>query len=381
MQKKSKSAADYALSTQLIHGGNKLIEGAIIPPIFQSANFVQGKVEHYTDIKYSRLSNTPQHLQLHEKLALLDRAEAALTFASGMAAVATTFLGLLSAGDHVLIQNPCYGGTTALVSDLERLGIETTFIDAGDATSYAKSAKANTKMIYVESISNPLLMVADLKGALKFAKTHGLISVIDNTFLSPAGFLPIPMGFDVVVHSATKFMNGHSDITVGVVACSEALLKPIHVLASHLGGSLDPHAAFLLDRGLKTLSLRYKAQCENAQGLAEFLNAHPKVERVLFPGLPHHPGHAAAKELFNGFGAVLSFESSVKDLLKRLKLPKNAASLGSVESLIVKPSESTHIAIDKNLRRASGISDNLTRVAVGIEDLEDLIADFKQALN
>ena len=376
----TKEKVDAALATQSIHAGHQDIGGAVITPIFQSANFLQKDVEHYSDVKYLRLSNTPQHNILHKRLAALDEGERAFTFASGMAAVSNALLAHLSAGDHALIQNPCYGGTTQLVPDLNRFGIETTFINALDSSSYKDALKPNTKVIYVESISNPLLGVADLKGAVSFAKAHDLISIIDNTFLSPAGFKPLPFGFDLVVHSATKFMNGHSDIVAGVVCGHESVMRPIEHLASHLGGSLDSHAAFLLERGLKTLNLRFKTQCQNAAQIARFLNEHKQVTHVNFPGIPTHPGHTRAKDWFEDFGAVMSFESKVPDVHKKLRYFVHAASLGSVESLVVKPSESTHLGVDPNERRASGIADDLIRLSIGVEDVQDLIDDLAQAL-
>jgi cystathionine beta-lyase/cystathionine gamma-synthase len=263
------------LETKLIHAGEPLprIAGAVEIPIFQSAMFEYAGETSYHDLKYIRLNNTPNHTALHAKLAALENAEAALVTASGMAAISATFLTVLSAGDHLLAQNCLYGGTHDLVTqDFAKFGIELDFIDADDRSSWPALLRPNTKAIYVEAMTNPLLEVADLQGVVEFARAHGLVSIIDNTFASPVNFRPIDIGFDLSLHSATKYLNGHSDIVGGSVAGSAELIERITHRMNHLGGSMDPHAAFLLNRGLKTLALRVRYQ--NQSRRLEWLAVH-----------------------------------------------------------------------------------------------------------
>ena len=286
-----------------------VIAGAVEAPIFQSATFEYRGEKRYDDVRYLRLNNTPNHLQLHAKLAELEGSEAALVTASGMAAISTTLLTVLSAGDHLLAQSCLYGGTHDFVTrEFAGLGLSVGFIDADRRDTWRAQLKPNTRAVYVEAMTNPLLEVADLKAVTEFARAHGLISIIDNTFASPVNFRPIEAGFDLSIHSATKYLNGHSDLVAGAVAGSAALIERIRHKANHLGGSLDPHAAFLLNRGLKTLALRVRYQNASALQIAQFLEAHPAVARVHYAGLESHPRHERARSLFAGFGGVLSFE-------------------------------------------------------------------------
>ncbi len=263
----------------------------------------------YDDLKYIRLNNTPNHRALAEKLAALENAEDALVTASGMAAITTTLLTLLSTGDHLLAQDCLYGGTHDFVTrDLEKFGISYDFIDGNNAESWERKVRPNTKAIYVETISNPLMQVPDLERVVEFAKAHNLASVIDNTFASPVNFRPLELGFDLSLHSATKYLNGHSDIVAGAVIGGAGLVEKITHTLNHLGGSLDPHAAFLLHRGMKTLAVRVKYQNESALKVASFLETHPAVSRVNYPGLSSHPQHDRAKRRFDGFGGMMSFE-------------------------------------------------------------------------
>lgn len=373
------------LSTLLVHAGHRAIEGAVVPPVFHSANYLNNDASDYGGVVYLRLSNTPQLLALGEKLAAIEGAERALPLASGMAAVSTALLSVLSAGDHLLVQRNVYGGTaTFLRDDLARLGVTATEIDAGRSEGWASAVTPQTKAVYVEGISNPLLEVPQLDAVVEFARARGLVSLIDNTFLSPAGFRPIPFGFDLVVHSATKYLNGHSDLVAGVVAGSAARIERVAHVAHHLGGSLDPHAAFLLDRGLKTLELRLLRQTDTAMRLAMFLSEHPSVARVRYPGLPGDPGHARAREFFDHFGAMITFdthtEAAASALLERVRIPLHAASLGGVETLVVRPSRSSHLGLAPSEREALGITDRMIRLSVGIEDPDDLVDDFARAL-
>src|SRR5213596_1673925 len=278
-------------------------------PVFQSAMYETAGEKSYDDITYIRLNNTPNAQALADKLASLENAESALVTASGMAAISTSLLTVLSAGDHLLAQDRLYGGTHDFVTrDLEKFGISYTFIDGNDPESWEKKVRPNTKAVYVETISNPLMQVPDLEAVVDFAKRHKLISIIDNTFASPINFRPPEHGFDLSVHSATKYLNGHSDIVAGAVIGGSELIEKITHRLNHLGGSLDPHAAFLLHRGMKTLALRVRQHNENAMNVASFLEGHRAIAKVNYPGLSSHPQHKRAERLFEGFGGMISFE-------------------------------------------------------------------------
>ena len=375
------------LETKLIHAGepDPRIQGAVCIPIFQSANFEYGDELDYHRLKYIRLNNTPNHVALHQKLSALENAEAALVTASGMAAISTTLLTILSAGDHLLIQDCLYGGTHDFVAkDLGSFGIAYSFINADDPDSWKRQLQANTKGIYVETMGNPLLQVPDLQAVVEFAKAHGLVSVIDNTFASPVNFRPAEWGFDLSLHSCTKYLNGHSDIVAGAVIGRDELVKKVKHRLDHLGGSLDPHAAFLLHRGMKTLALRVKFQNESALMIARFLEGHPSVAAVNYPGLESHSRYRRACELFNGFGGVVSFElkggvEEAQRFMRNTTLPISAPSLGGVESLITRPATTSHSGMSIKDRQRLVISDHLIRLSVGIEATGDLIQDFTQA--
>ena len=381
--------ARHHLQTQLIHAGEPEIrpEGAVVLPIYQSATFEYQGQRSYDQLRYIRLNNTPNHQALHAKLAAISGAEAALVTASGMAAITTTLLSFLGAGDHLLAQDCLYGGTLSfLTEEAPALGIEVDFIKGNDPSSWARYLRPTTRLIYVETMTNPLLEVPELEGVVGFARRRGLISVIDNTFASPVDFRPLALGFDLELHSATKYLNGHSDIVAGCVMGNKAHLGQITHRLNHLGGTLDPHACFLLHRGLKTLALRMRQHDENALALARFLEKRPEVERVNYPGLESHPQHQRAQRLFSGCGGVLSFElrgetAAADRLIAALKLPISAPSLGGVETLITRPATTSHAGLTPQQRAALGISDRLVRVAVGIEAAEDLCADFAQALD
>jgi len=355
-------------------------------PIFQSAMFEYAGETSYHDLKYIRLNNTPNHLALHAKLAALEGAEAALVTASGMAAIATTLLTLLSAGDHVLAQNCLYGGTHALLTnDFARLGLAVEFVDGDDPDSWRAALRPSTRAIYVEAMTNPLLEVADLAAVAAFARRHGLVSIIDNTFATPVNFRPLEAGFDLAIHSATKYLNGHADIVGGAVAGSAQQIERITHRLNHLGGSMDPHAVFLLNRGLKTLALRVRHQNQSALRIAQFLQSHPAVARVNYPGLETHPRHERARKLFAGCGGVLSFElrgdaQRADDFMRSTTIPIIAPSLGGVHTLLTRPATTSHSGMSPEERLRLGIRDNLIRMSVGIEATEDLLEDFGQAL-
>ncbi len=378
-----------SIDTKLIHAGEPQprILGAVSMPIFQSTMFEYSGETSYHDLKYIRLNNTPNHVVLHEKLAALENAETALVTGSGMAAISTSLLSLLSSGDHLLTQNCLYGGTHDFVTkDLGKFGISYDFIDANNPESWKKKLRSSTKAIYVETISNPLMQVPELEAIVEFAKSNSLLSIIDNTFASPINFRPAEWGFDLSLHSCTKYLNGHSDIVAGAAIGSTELVGKIKRGLDHLGGSLDPHACFLLYRGIKTLAVRVRYQNESGLKIAQFLNGHQKVEHVNYPGLERHPQHKTASRLFDGYGGMLSFElkgglEAAREFVRNTQLPVIAPSLGGVETLLTLPSTTSHSGMTPEDRRALGITDGLIRMSVGIEATEDLIEDLDQALN
>jgi cystathionine beta-lyase/cystathionine gamma-synthase len=300
----------HRIETRLIHAGepNPRIAGAVAMPVFQSSTYVFEGAGSYHDVRYIRLNNTPNHVALAEKLASIEGGEAAVVAASGMAAISTSLFALLRAGDHVLIQRDLYGGTHDFVTqDLPRFGVEHTFVGGADPASWERAIRPNTRVFYVESIANPLVHVADLDAAAAFARARGIVSMVDSTFASPINVRPIEHGFDLVVHSATKYLNGHSDIVAGAVIGRRELIEKIKHELDHLGGSLDPHACSLLHRGLKTLALRVRHQNESALALGRWLSDHPKISRVFYPFLPSHADYDRARALLSGGGGVLRF--------------------------------------------------------------------------
>ena len=376
------------LGTKVIHAGEPepRLHGAISIPVFQTAIFETTEDVGYHDIRYIRLNNTPNHTALQDKLASLENGEAALVAASGMAAISTTLLTILSSGDHLLAQGTLYGGTYSLITKhLPLLGISHTFLTAQEPESWAKLLRPTTRAVYVETMTNPLLQVEDLEAVVRFSREHGLISVIDNTFGSPVNFRPPEHGFDLSLHSCTKYLNGHSDLVAGAVIGRASLVERIKKRLDHLGGSLDPHACVLLHRGIKTLALRVEYQNHSALTLAQFLAAHPAVLQVNYPGLAQHPQHTRSRRLFDGFGGVLSFEHAnsligCMRFLERLQIPLRAPSLGGVESLVTRPASTSHAGLSPEERRSLGIGDSLIRVSVGIETTGDLLEDFDHAL-
>ncbi|MFW5714805.1 MAG: trans-sulfuration enzyme family protein [bacterium] len=375
------------MNTKLIHAGEPrpLIEGAVSLPIFQSSTFEYSGQES-EQARYIRLNNTPNHTALHEKLASIEGGEAALVTASGMAAISTALLAALKPGDRLLVQSDLYGGTHSFVTDdLPELGIGVDFIDAGQPDSWKAQLSDQTKAIYVESITNPLMKVCNLDAVVNFAREHGLVSMIDNTFTSPINYRPPQHGFDLSLHSCTKYLNGHSDVLAGAIVGRRELVDRCAKKLIHLGGTLDPHACSMLHRGMKTLDLRMQRHNENTVHIARYLQQHPKVTQVNFPGLPDSPYFQLASRLFDGFGGMLSFEvdggtEAAKRLIDSLQLPISAPSLGGVESLITRPATTSHASMSAEDRATAGISDSLIRFSVGIEDVDDLIKDLETAL-
>jgi cystathionine beta-lyase/cystathionine gamma-synthase len=376
------------IETKVVHAGEPRprIQGSVVMPVFQSATFEYAGEGRYDDVRYLRINNTPNQLVLHAKLAALEGSAAALVAASGMAAISTTLLTVLAAGDHLLAQNCLYGGTRDfLVGDFARFGLHVDFIDADAPASWRAKLRPTTRAIYVESMTNPLLEVCDLEAVVEFARAHGLVSIIDNTFASPVNYRPIEAGFDLCLHSATKYLNGHSDLVAGAACGPAELVERIRHRLNMLGGCLDPHAAFLLDRGLMTLALRVRYQNESALRIAQFLAAHPAVSRVNYAGLETHPRHARARRLFAGFGGVLSFElkgaaSRADEFCERVRIPAVAPSLGGVHTLLTRPATTSHAGLTPVERQQLGIGAGLLRLSVGIESTDDLLEDFAQAL-
>jgi len=379
----------YRLDTRLVHAGepSPRIGGAVSAPIFQTSTYETGDESRYEDVRYHRLNNSPNHHILAGKLASAEGADNAVVTSSGMAAIASALLSCLSAGDHVLVQRGLYGGTWAfLTEDLAALNITHTVIDGAAPETWAAALQTNTRVLYMEAITNPLIAIGELAAAADFAGSNGLVSIIDATFASPVNLRPVSLGFDLVVHSATKYLNGHSDLVAGAIAGGAEPMARVLKTLSHYGGCLSPHGCFLLYRSLKTLGLRVRAANRGAAAMAAVLAEHPAVSRVAYPGLPDDPSHERAKRWFSGFGGMLAFElrggtSAARQLIDQLELPIFAPSLGGTETLITVPALTTHLGISAADRAAQGISDGLTRISAGIEDPADLCEDLKAGLD
>lgn len=378
----------HRLETQLIHAGepNPRIGGSATMPIFQSTVFEYADGADYHDIRYPRLSNLPNHEVLRRKIAALERAEDALVTSSGMAAISTSLLTIADDGGHVLVQDGVYGGTHGLLEhDLPALGISHDTFDSSDPSSWESMVGPKTRAIYVEAITNPLLQVIDHRAVVEFARAHGITSIIDSTFATPVNFKPLDLGYDLCVHSATKYLNGHSDVVAGAIAGRGDLVKRIKLRLDHLGGSLDPHACYLLYRGLRTLAVRVGYQNESAGRIAQFLEQREEIERVIYPGLESHPQHTRARELFDGCGGMLSFvpvggDEVTEALLSALSLPVRGPSLGGVESLVSVPARVSHAQLSVEDLARIGLPTSLIRMSVGLEATEDLIEDLTAAL-
>jgi cystathionine beta-lyase/cystathionine gamma-synthase len=368
--------------TQCVHSGGIVDKksGGVITPIFTSTAY-----DYLGDeaLKYPRYFNTPNQKVVTEKIRILEHGEYAITFSSGLAAISTVLLALLKKGDHAIFQGDIYGGTHhAITSELSKFGIDFNFTSGLNVSDFEKHIRKETKLIFVETPSNPLLKIVDLRAISVLCKSNKLISIIDNTFASPINQNPIDLGIDVVTHSGTKYLGGHSDITCGAVITSKHLGGIIYKAAINYGGSPDPQTCYLLERSLKTLALRVNRQNENAQVVAEYLVKHAKVDAVYYPGLKSHESYKIAKDQMKGFGGMLSFETKgdPDDFVKKLQLIKPAISLGGVESTITSPTRTSHAKLTEVQRKEVGIKTNLMRLSVGIEDIEDLILDLDQAL-
>nr|WP_321222512.1 PLP-dependent aspartate aminotransferase family protein [uncultured Psychroserpens sp.] len=378
------SKKTLGLNTICTHVGeikDEQFKGAV-SPIYLSTSYEFDDVEIK---RYPRYFNTPNQEFLAKKIAALEHTEAALIFGSGMAAISHMFLAFLQKGDHIVVQNTLYGGTSNFIrEEFHKYGIEYTFTNGYAVSDFEAAIQSNTKLIHIETPSNPLLTITDVKGVAKLAKSKGIVTTIDNTFASPINQNPIDLGIDIVMHSATKYLGGHSDILAGAVASSQEHIDRIWNVSKNLGGSLSDMTVWMLERSMKTLALRVKAQNKNARKLAKFLEGHKDVSKVYYPGLKNHPEHELAKAQMHDFGAMLSFElveeMDAMSFMKQLNLIKPSMSLAGVESTMLLPSQTSHALLSQEQRDAVGISNQLIRFSVGIETYRDLKFDINQAI-
>lgn len=377
---------DKQFATKLIHFGSEIDAhtGASSVPIYQASTFHHHDIFNPPEYDYSR-SGSPTREALENYIALLEGGKRGFAFASGMAAISTTFL-LFSSGDHVIVTEDVYGGTYRLLTTiLDRLGISSTFVDMTSLDAVRGALQPNTKAVFMETPSNPTLKITDIGAVAAWAKENGLLTLLDNTFMTPYHQRPIELGVDIVLHSATKFLGGHSDVLAGLaVAATEQLGKRIKQLQNGMGTVLGPQDSWLLIRGMKTLQARMEQSERSARRLADWLVQHQAIERVYYPGLDGHPGKEIHERQSAGYGAVVSFDvgsgEKAKALLSKVKLPLVAVSLGAVESILSYPAMMSHAAMPREVRHERGITDGLLRYSVGLEAIEDLIADLEQAL-
>lgn len=383
----TKSTRPLGLATLAIHGIPEAhgADHPVASPLYQSVNYVQafGSAE---GLKYSRYSNTPNHEAVQQRLALLEGAEAACVLASGMGATACALLPLVRPGDHLIASQYIYGGTRRLfLEEFVGLGIDVTLVDPFEPRAWRKRLRKNTRAIFIESPVNPTCRVLDLRPISFVTKELGLALVVDSTFASPVNFRPLDFGADVVIHSATKFLNGHHDVLAGAVCGTASYIDEVRQKMIVWGQSADPFACWLLERGMKTLDVRVRRQNETAQRLAEWAEQRKEVRRVHYPGLASHPDHAIARDTLQGFGGMMALElagggKAADRFLRRLKLIQHASSLGGVDTLVIEPRYSSHASLTAEQRTAIGIPDGFLRFSIGLEDADDLIADLTQAL-
>lgn len=382
----------YRQETEAVHAGTSLTKknGPLSTPIYQTSTFEVTDMQEQvrvtpTDQFYTRYGN-PTNTVAENAIAELEGTDAALLFSSGMAAITTSILTLVKAGDHIVAQRDIYGGAIKFLAQwLPSLGIETTFVDTNDIEQHERAIRPNTKLLHIESPTNPTVRVVDLERIASLARKHGLITTIDSTFATPINCRPAEWGIDLVLHSGTKFFGGHSDLICGIATGRRDLIEQIHSTRTTLGCCTDPHAAFLLLRGIKTLAVRVERQNQSALRIAEFLNEHPKVARVHYPLLKQHPDYAIAKKQMTGAGGVLSLEveGSAADacrVAEALNLFALAPSLGGVDSLVTIPVLTSHAMIAPELRKKMGVTEQMIRLSVGIENVDDLIADLEKGL-
>jgi cystathionine beta-lyase/cystathionine gamma-synthase len=377
----------FGFSTTAIHGAphRRPDWSPIAPLLHQSSTFVN-PIGSDEEVLYSRYGNNPNQVQLAKKYALLEGADESIFVASGMGATALAHLAVLRPGDHLVSSTWIYGGTQKLFDDeLARFGIEVTYVNPDQPRLWRKSVRKSTRAIFVETPTNPLMRVVDLTPIAHVAKAEGLALLVDATFASPINFRPIEHGADVVITSATKYLNGHSDVIAGAVAGSSSFVEEVNRLMRLWGQAIDPHAAWLIDRGMRTLSVRMERHNANGLAVAQWAESHKGIAKVHYPGLPSHPDHERAKAVLNGFGGMVGLEpkggvQAAERLLKKLKLITHAPSLAGVETLVSEPRLTSHKSIGPEGRAKMGIPDGFLRLSCGIEDAEDIIEDLKQAL-
>ncbi|MGP0098177.1 MAG: trans-sulfuration enzyme family protein [Terriglobales bacterium] len=382
----------FRQETEVVRGGADLSKknGPLSTPIYQTSTFEVTDMQEQlrvtpTDSFYTRYGN-PTSTVAEKAIAELEGTDAALLFSSGMAAITTSFLSLAKAGDHIVAQRDIYGGVTKFLSQwLPKLGIETTFVDTNDIEQHERAIRPNTKILHIESPTNPTVRVVDLEKIAALARKHGVVSTIDSTFSTPINCRPAEWGIDLVLHSGTKYFGGHSDLICGIATGRSDLVELIHSTRTTLGCCIDPHAAFLLLRGIKTLAVRVERQNESALKIAEFLSRHSKVTRVHYAMLTGHPDHAIAKKQMSGAGAVVSFEvegsgADACHVAEALNLFTLAPSLGGVDSLVTIPVLTSHAMISPELRKQMGVTEQMIRLSVGLENVDDLIADLDKGL-
>jgi cystathionine beta-lyase/cystathionine gamma-synthase len=383
------------ISTACVHAGSSPdpSTGALVTPIYQSSTFAFRDTQHVVNVisgkekgnVYTRHSN-PTTRAVEDKMTELEGAGDSLAFSSGMAAISTLLLALLRSGENIVSMDSLYGGTFELFRDImPRLGISITLVDGTDPSGVEKAMRPNTRVLYLESPTNPTIRVVDVRRLSEIASSRGVVTVVDNTFATPVNQQPLKLGAQVVAHSATKYLAGHSDLIAGIVSGSSEAVAQVRHFRKILGGVMDPHAAWLLLRGLKTLAVRVEKQNQSAMELALFLRHHPAVERVHYPGLSDNPDHSIAKNQMSGFGGMLSFEvkggyAGASSFASALRVAALAPSLGGVETLVTQPVTTSHYWLSPAERARAGISDSLVRVSVGLEDVRDLIDDFESAL-
>lgn len=378
--------AEAAWETRALHVQGMIdpATGAASTPIYQASTFHQPDVEHPPLYDYARSGN-PTREVLERAIAEMEGGDAGFAFASGMAAISSVF-AIFSSGDHLIVPEDVYGGTYRVLTQVfPRFGIQVSFVDTTDLEQVAAAIRPETRGIYVETPSNPTLKITDLAGIVRLAREHGLVTMIDNTFMTPYFQRPLELGFDIVIHSATKFLGGHSDVLAGLVAVrGKDLARKIYQVQNGFGAVLGVHDAWLVLRGMKTLAVRMRQAQDNAMQLARWLASHPAVQRVYYPGLADHPGRDIHERQSTGYGAVLSFDVGSREralqVVRRVRIPLVAVSLGAVESILSYPAAMSHAAMPREVRLARGIGDGLLRYSVGLERVDDLIADLAQAL-
>jgi cystathionine beta-lyase/cystathionine gamma-synthase len=377
----------FGFSTRAVHGDPETRPdwAPVVAPLYQSSTFTN-PIGSTAEVLYTRYGNNPNHVALAKRLALLEGAEAAIFVGSGMGATALAHLAVLRPGDHLLSSEWIYGTTHKLFQqEFGRFGIEVSFVTPIDSRRWKRAVKKNTRAVFVETPTNPLVRVVELEPIATLCKTEGLALVVDSTFATPINFRPLEHGADVVIHSATKYLNGHSDVIAGAVAGTESLIEEVRKLMQVWGQALDPMATWLIDRGMKTLAVRVERQNATTLRVAEWCGKQPQFAAVHHPGLPSHPDHDAAKRTLNGFGGMLGVElkggaRAAERFLRALTIPTHAPSFGGVETLVSEPRLTSHASLTPDQRARAGIPDGFLRFSIGLEDADDLIADFAQAL-